>query len=81
MKIWIKLEKGPPFFIPIPNILLNNVLTKILDKVFEKTLHREFLPIDFRQLRRELSHMKRRHRGVPLIDVQSSSGEHVKIMP
>lgn len=77
MKIRLKLTKGPCFFIPVPNFLLGIVLSKGWIKTGSFSLP----AVDGRLLRRELARMKRRHRGMPLVEVRCAGGEHIRILP
>lgn len=77
MKIWLKLTKGPPFFIPVPNLLLGLVLSK----GWVKAGGFDLPAVDGRLLRHELARMKKRHRGMPLVEVRCAGGEHIRILP
>lgn len=79
MNIVIKSKQGKNIRIPLPSVLVFNRFTAGL---MPKYLKQNGLDISKKQARvfvKELHRFRRRHRDWVLVEVQSASGDYVKI--
>lgn len=76
MKIAIKAEKGPPFFLWVPNwMLFSKPCIRIALSSMEKEASINISP----EAAVALGQALKKYKGLCLADIQSASGEKVKI--